>query len=446
MKKFTILFYVLLIPYMTFAQEDVIAVIQEPFVVLLDPEDGSVIDNQFIDLTPLNQGTPKDIVQVGNELWISDQIEDRIDRFDIDGNYLSTIGTGLDNIKGMEIVDDEVWVTNAGSNNGAPDDAIVRFDFDGNNLGFYTTSGDSSFDIIDVGSNEVYISYIGSGSRIERRDYDGNVLGNVVGTGIVTFIQQMEINDDNNSVYASVFSSNGPNTAGLYEFSRTDGSILNSWQLGSLRGVAQLEDGNILISGGTNFGIQILDPATGNTTNVNSTDSAQYFTRISLCTPPATPTGNPNQTFNQGATVDDIVVDPVGVTWFATEADALANENPLPGSTLLEDDETYYAVNIIDDCLSVPFAVTVEILLSTNDLDKDQVSLYPNPASNIVIIRATNSVQKVSIVNIVGQRVFESAVNKAQFEIDVTSLNNGVYFVLLESETGTRLVKRLIKE
>lgn len=44
MKKITILFYVLLISFVTVAQDDVIAVIQEPFVVLLDPEDGSVID------------------------------------------------------------------------------------------------------------------------------------------------------------------------------------------------------------------------------------------------------------------------------------------------------------------------------------------------------------------------------------------------------------------
>lgn len=351
----------ILIGSFSIAQEQ-IAVIQEPFVVLLDPTDGSIDDPAFIDLTPLNQGTPKDILQVNDEIWISDQIEDRIDRFDLSGTYISTISGGLDNIKGMELVNNtEVWVTNAGTNNGAPGDAIVRFDLTGNNLGFYSTGDDSSFDIIDTGT-EVYVSYIGSGSRIERLDYNGAVLGNIVGTGVVTFIQQMEINTTDNTVYASVFSSNGSNVAGLYEFNIANGAIVNSWPEGSLRGVAQLANGNILISGGTNYGVKILDPSNGATTTL-WTNSSQYFARVTLtpCSTPATPTGDSTQSFEEGATIEDIVVDPSTVTWFATENDALNSTNPLPTGTLLVDGETYWAVNIVDGCKSLPFPVTVSV-------------------------------------------------------------------------------------
>ena len=346
---------------LSYAQEQ-IAVIREPFVILLDAENGSIVDPNFIDLTPLSQGTPKDILQVNEELWISDQIEDRIDRFDLEGNYLSTISGGLDNIKGMELVDDtEVWVTNAGSNNGAPGDAIIRFDLNGNNLGFINTDPDSSFDIIDVGG-EVYVSYIGSGTRIERLDYNGAILGNVVGTGVVTFIQQMELNPSNSSVYAAVFSSNGSNIAGVYEFSTSNGSILNSWQEGGIRGVAQLGDGNLLVSGPTNYGLKILDPSTGNTTQIWN-ESTQYFGRVNLtpCTAPPAPTGDSNQEFVEGATIEDIVVDPPTVTWFPTENDALNSTNPLPPGTLLVDGETYWAVNIVDGCKSAPFPVNVSV-------------------------------------------------------------------------------------
>tara|TARA_R110002074_G_scaffold104295_1_gene225213 strand:- start:48566 stop:50167 length:1602 start_codon:yes stop_codon:yes gene_type:complete len=341
-----------------------IAMLQEPFVVLLDPNNGSIVDPTFIDLTPLNQGTPKGIIQVNEEIWISDQIEDRIDRFDLDGNYISTISGGLDNIKGMAVVNDtEVWVTNAGSNNGAPGDSIVRFDLNGTNLGFFDTSSlGSSFDIIDTGT-EVYVSYIGATeSKIERRDYSGAILGDIVGTGVVNFIQQIEQSTANNSVYAAVFSTAGANSSGLYEFAESDGSILNYWGAqGSLRGVAQLGDGNILISNGS--GVYILNPGTG-VANSISGSSSQFFGRLDLspCTTPPTPTGDPNQTFNEGATLDDIVITPPNVTWFATEADALANTNPLAGNTLLEDATTYWAVNIVGGCLSEPFAVTVTIL------------------------------------------------------------------------------------
>ncbi len=78
-------------------------------MVLLDPDTGAIVNPSFINLTPLNPGTPKDIAQVGDELWITDQLRDRIDRFDLDGNHLGQIGCqipggGLDNIKGLTLV------------------------------------------------------------------------------------------------------------------------------------------------------------------------------------------------------------------------------------------------------------------------------------------------------------------------------------------------------
>ncbi len=96
-------------------------------------------------------------------------------------NYYSR---GMDNIKGMEVVNGRIWVTNAGSMNGAPGDTIIRFDTNGSNLGFIDTAGESSFDIVDAGNGEVYISYINTATKIERRDYDGNILGNIVNPGV----------------------------------------------------------------------------------------------------------------------------------------------------------------------------------------------------------------------------------------------------------------------
>ena len=256
-----------------------IALIQEPLVILIDPADGSVVDPSFIDLTPLSQGTPKGLIQVGEEIWITDQIEDRIDRFDLNGNYLSTISGGMDNIKGLALVNNsEIWVTNAGTNNGAPGDSMIRFDTAGTNLGFIDTEPDSSFDIIDTGT-DVLISYINAGSRVERRDYSGNFIENVVAAGVVSFIQQIEVNTDNNTLYAAVFSTAGANDPGLYEFDIDSGNILNYWDVGSLRGVARLDNGNVLFSSGAN--VNILDPTSGVVTPVNGTAS-QYFGRLDL--------------------------------------------------------------------------------------------------------------------------------------------------------------------
>lgn len=407
-----------------------IALLQAPFVVLMDPVDGTIIDPTFIDLGPLSPGTTKAIAQVQDEIWITDQLEDRIDRFDLNGDFLSTISGGLDNIKGLALVNGEVWVTNAGSNNGAPGDAIVRLDTDGNNLGFIDTGGDSSFDVIDVGG-EVYISYINAGSRIERRDYDGAVLGNIVETGVVSFIQQMEVNTNNSSVYAAVFSSAGANGPGLYEFAESDGAILNYYDEGALRGVAQLSDGNVLFSGSS--GVSILDPITGTSTSISG-NSSQYFGRLDLtsCTPPPTPTGDANQLFIDGATLEDIVISPTDVTWFATEADATTGDNPLPIDTLLEDGMTYYAVNIVSGCLSEPFAVTVVIELGVEDFEATTFSIAPNPVNDVLYYTSNTTIEKISIYNLLGQQVLEKKNNSAANAIDLQQLIPGLYVLIAD--------------
>ena len=424
--------------------QEVIAVINEPNIVLLDPFDGSILDPSFIDLTPLNQGQPKGITQVGNEIWISDQTADRIDRFDLTGTFISTIDTGLDNIKGLNVIGDEVWVTNAGSNNGAPGAAIVRFNFQGNPTGNFITVG-SSFDVIDAGSGEVYISYIGNDTRIERRDYQGNILGDLVSTGVVTFIQQMVLAPDANTVFAAVFSNNGANIAGLYEFSRVDGTIVDFWQEGSLRGVMPLGNGNFLLSAGTNYGVKILDPVSGNTTQLWP-ESSQYFARLNLspCSTPPTPVGAANQTFNAGATIEDIVVDPTDVLWFATESDALNNTNPLPAGTQLTDNTTYYAIQVVDGCPSLPLAVTVTInVLNSSDWALAKFVLSPNPAREYVDFAATIFVERYSIYNSIGQELVGNTVKGFEGRIDLTALNTGLYFIQFSGEHGRKTIPLL---
>jgi hypothetical protein len=423
--------------------QDRIAVIQSPNVLLLDPANGAVVDPSFIDLTPLNPGTPKGIIQVLDEIWITDQIRDRIDRFDHSGNFLSTISGGLDNVKGMAVVNGEVWVTNAGTNNGAPGDAVVRFDLDGNNLGFFST-GDSTFDIIDVGSGEVYLSYINGGSRIERRDYSGALLGNVVNNNVVNFVQQMEV-VDNTSLYAAVFSVTGPNSSGLYEFDRNTGAILNYYGTqGSLRGVAILDDDNVLISNGA--GVHILDPGTGIATTV-AAGSSQFFGRLSLtpCTPPPTPTGDAMQSFPSGATLADIVVSPTSVTWFATETDAMNGTNPLPLSTPLVDGATYYAVNIVNNCLSNFLAVTVEIILSVEDNQLTTTRVYPNPTNGLVTISNSVNIEQVTVYTLLGQQVMQQKVNSNTATLDVSALSAAIYLINIDFGDRQQTV-RLIKQ
>lgn len=266
--------FVLLFFNFSYTQER-IAVCQSTsdIVILLDPSDGSVIDSNFIDLTTLGASTPKDILQVNDELWISDQIQDRIDIFDLSGNYVSTIESsiGLDNIRGMGLVNGEVWVCNAGTNNGAPGTAIVRLNTDGTLLGSFDTTN-SPFDVVDTGT-EAIISFISSDS-IERFDYSGNSLATI--TTVVDFPQQLQYNASDNSIYVAGFSS----PSGAYQFDIATGSQLYySGVVMGLRGIIELDNGELLISNGS--GIFSLNTSTNSTTSI-TTGSSQYFTRVDL--------------------------------------------------------------------------------------------------------------------------------------------------------------------
>ncbi len=443
MKKTTLLKITLALLFLIgtsqiFAQER-IAVIQDSQIRILDVQTGDIIDPSFI---TLDSGTPKALLQVDDEIWVSYQLGDKIERYDLQGNLVSTIDSGLDNIRGLSVVNDiEVWVCNSGGLNGAPENAIVRFDFDGNNLGTFSAAPESNspFDIVDNGIGEVYISY-SSSSNIERRDYNGTFLGNIVEPDVVSFVQQLEI-DSVEAIYAAVFSIiNGGNQNGLYRFSTIDGSILDYYSLGNLRGVIKLGDGNVLYSSGA--GVFKLDIVTGASTEITS-GSAQFFGRLIFdnCTTLPTPTGDAQQTFIDGATLADIVVNPTDVTWFATEADALTNTDPLPLSTVLETGQTYFAVNIVDGCLSEPFAVTVTIILGIDNFSSLDLKYYPNPTSGILTISNRTIISEITVSNMLGQSIYNSKPQSEEVTLDLSTAPSGIYLVKINIEGISNTIK-----
>ena len=70
------------------------------------------------------------------------------------------------------------------------------------------------------------------------------------------------------------------------------------------------------------------------------------------------------------------------------------------------------------------------------------VELYPNPVNNVLTVKG-DSIVKVAIFNALGQEVV--AVENRN-EIDVTSLNNGLYFVRVTDVDGNVSVNKIVKE
>lgn len=258
------------------AQQSILAINSASKQVLqLNAADGSVINGAFIDVSAQSPGTLKGATQVDNKIWITDQTQDRIYIYSLSGTYESTISGGLDNIRGLNVVNNEVWVTNEGSANGATANSIVRFSKSGTNLGVYPTII-SPFDALDLGSGNALVSSFSS-SGIAKLSYDGTVSTPFVPAAVVSNPEQMNFNAAGN-IMVAVFSSLGTNPAGIYEFSPM-GTIVNKWAIstGSVRGVIAAGNGNYLVS--TSTGIYSLNPTT-NVSTLLTAGNFQFFTKI----------------------------------------------------------------------------------------------------------------------------------------------------------------------
>lgn len=258
-------------------------------VYKLSALDGSVVDANFIvdagSAATYDFQTPKGISVTSNEIWISDQVSDAVFRFDHSGQYVGKISTTLDNVRGLNLVNGEMWVTNDGSANGGTVDTIYRYSLAGGLLGSFTTAGTSPFDVIQRG-NEVLVTDSNT-HDIDRYDFSGNFLGAFFsspgGTGNMSFPQQMFL--EGSDVFVAGFSP----TTGLYRFNSA-GSQTGNWAVSGalgLRGVTRLGNGNMLVTGGTR--LVSLNLAGGDSDILNTAGlSFQYVTAFNPVPEPAT--------------------------------------------------------------------------------------------------------------------------------------------------------------
>ena len=82
-------------------------------------------------------------------------------------------------------------------------------------------------------------------------------------------------------------------------------------------------------------------------------------------------------------------------------------------------------------------------IIGVDDNLLSQVSLFPNPATDIVTIQLPNTVeiQAIAVYDVLGKVVANRAVNN---QINVSQFNRGVYMVNIETNQGT-ITKKIIK-
>lgn len=164
----------------------------------------------------------------------------------------------------------------------------------------------------------------------------------------------------------------------------------------------------------------------------------------------AAPTGDAVQTITvsnpNDATISTIVINPSNSVWYGSLADAQSGTNPLPGSTVLVNGNTYYAVNVVGGCSSTPFGVTVNVTLGNEEFDDMNFIYSPNPTSSVLNISYSREISEVSVTNILGQNLFTKKTNSTEVQLDLSSLAEATYFVKVTSEGREKVVKVIKKD
>jgi endoglucanase len=68
-------------------------------------------------------------------------------------------------------------------------------------------------------------------------------------------------------------------------------------------------------------------------------------------------------------------------------------------------------------------------VLGVASFDASKIKMYPNPASTVLTIAAQEDIEKVSVLNLLGQEVISATPNNEVVTLDVASLQTGIYVV-----------------
>jgi hypothetical protein len=90
--------------------------------------------------------------------------------------------------------------------------------------------------------------------------------------------------------------------------------------------------------------------------------------------------------------------------------------------------------------------VVVAVLVGLNEVgEQAYVATYPNPTSDQLNIKANTEILQVRVSNLLGQLVYSTSVNKAETIINLSGLETGIYFVIVETTSGTTTQRVMVK-
>ena len=118
------------------------------------------------------------------------------------------------------------------------------------------------------------------------------------------------------------------------------------------------------------------------------------------------------------------IIDSIKVTWLSGTVDIFTNTS------------ANQTLNIVEGSSTV---------LSTNNFDITNITLYPNPAEDILKVSSNINMNKIQIYNTLGQLISSKDNNGLEGSINTSNYLSGVYYISITTDSGD-ITKKFIKQ
>lgn len=91
----------------------------------------------------------------------------------------------------------------------------------------------------------------------------------------------------------------------------------------------------------------------------------------------------------------------------------------------------------------VPTSNTCPTVLSSENFSNDKFELFPNPVNDVLNIQSTEEIETVEIFSLTGQKINSfKGINR----IETSNLSSGIYLVQIMTVSGTKSIKKIVKD
>ncbi|MBR6132902.1 MAG: T9SS type A sorting domain-containing protein, partial [Bacteroidales bacterium] len=173
---------------------------------------------------------------------------------------------------------------------------------------------------------------------------------------------------------------------------------------------------------------------------VDSAESTVYsLTLVLTPTPQITITGG-DVTIRKGETVRLTATGAESYIWSSGETSSIIDVYPTETTT-------YTVTGYNGACSSKDSTtITVEGMIGIREqLSTTNIKLYPNPAQSTLTIDG-EGVSRIAVIDITGRTIAEKNVEGTRNNIDVSSLNDGVYFLQVFDGKGNKTTHKFVKK